>query len=37
MEGLQIIVLGVASIETREPIYPPIFFDGVSFQFFRYP
>ena len=37
MEGLQIIELGTASIETREPIYPPIFFDGVSFQFFRHP
>ena len=36
MEGLQIVVLGKASIETREPIYPPIFFDGVSFQFFRH-
>jgi hypothetical protein len=35
MEDIQIIVIGRASIETREPVFPPIFFDGVSFQFFR--
>ena len=29
-----IIRLGTASTETREPIWPPIFFDGVNFQFF---
>jgi hypothetical protein len=29
-----IIRLGTASIETREPIFPPIWFDGVNFQFF---
>jgi hypothetical protein len=35
MEEHDIVDLGTASIETREPVYPPIFFDGVSFQFFR--
>lgn len=32
---LEIIDLGAASTETREPIFPPIFFDGVNFEFFR--
>ena len=35
MEQRNIIELGTASIETRQPIYPPYFFDGLSFQFFR--
>jgi hypothetical protein len=35
MEGLAVIELGRASTDTREPVYPPIWFDGVSFQFFR--
>jgi len=30
-----IVRLGAASKETREPVFPPIFYDGVSFQFFR--
>jgi hypothetical protein len=29
-----IVDLGAASVETREPISPPVFFDGISFQFF---
>jgi hypothetical protein len=32
---LAIVDLGAASVETREPISPPIFFDGISFQFFQ--
>ena len=35
MEQRNIIVFGTASIETRQPVYPPIYFDGLSFQFFR--
>jgi hypothetical protein len=35
MEGSAILKLGRASTETREPVYPPIWFDGVSFQLFR--
>ena len=35
MEERDIVELGTASIETRQPIFPPIFFDGLSFQFFR--
>lgn len=34
MEARHIVELGTASIETREPVYPPVYFDGVSFQFF---
>jgi len=30
-----IVRLGAASLETKQPIVPPIFFDGVSFQFYR--
>jgi hypothetical protein len=30
----EIIHLGTASVETREPVGPPIFFDGINFQFF---
>jgi hypothetical protein len=29
-----IVELGAASVETREPVWPPIFFDGVNFQLF---
>jgi hypothetical protein len=32
---LEIVQLGTASIETREPIFPPVDFDGLSFQFFQ--
>ena len=35
MEENEIFELGTASIETREPVFPPIFFDGISFQFFK--
>jgi hypothetical protein len=31
----EIVELGTASVETREPIFPPYFFDGVNFQFFQ--
>ncbi len=30
----EIVQLGRASIETREPVGPPIFYDGILFQFF---
>jgi len=32
---VQIVMLGTASVETREPAFPPIFFDGISFQLFQ--
>ena len=35
MDGRDIVELGTASIETREPVFPPVFYDGISFQFFR--
>jgi hypothetical protein len=35
MKGPTIVELGRASTETRQPVYPPIWFDGVSFQFFK--
>jgi hypothetical protein len=35
MEERDIVELGTASIETRQPVYPPVFFDGLSFQYFR--
>jgi len=30
-----IVRLGTASKETRGPLFPPVFFDGFSFQYFR--
>jgi hypothetical protein len=36
VETKDIIRIGTASKETREPIYPPIFYDGVSFQFYHH-
>ncbi len=30
----EIVQLGRASIETREPVGPPIFYDGILFPFF---
>jgi len=36
MEDCDIVELGTASIETRQPFFPPTFFDGVSFQWFRF-
>jgi hypothetical protein len=35
IEEHDIVELGTASIETRQPVFPPIFFDGLNFQFFR--
>jgi hypothetical protein len=35
MEDQDIVELGTASIETRQPVYPPVFFDGLNFQYFR--
>ena len=35
IEDGDIVELGTASIETRQPILPPVFYDGLSFQFFR--
>jgi hypothetical protein len=35
MDEHDIVELGTASIETRQPVYPPVFFDGLSFQYFR--
>ena len=31
-----IVRLGAASVETKGPMVPPIFFDGVTFQFYRF-
>jgi hypothetical protein len=36
MEDRDIVELGTASIETRQPVFPPVFFDGLNFQFFRF-
>ena len=36
MDEHDIVELGAASIETRQPVYPPIHFDGLSFQFFHF-
>lgn len=35
MDDFGVVDLGVASKQTREPVYPPYYFDGYTFQYFQ--